>query len=326
MLELWMVAGTALPSPAYREHRAAARNSVIRASLSPGSEVIVAGGGPVLLLTAKLAAMRGFKTTCAVNPQDFKMASSLIHTVEHPECSLPLSFLLVAGPEANSDVIDAAIAKADAAIFAFDSEQTISETMLDFFAPPASKLKHISIMSRSLNGEGMGFFASAAKVAANAEIWAGGPAIESYRAADALTASRAREIGARYTIVRAGTLKGGSVADALNGGAGHSGFLSPLFYQYGQQDVVNWRLLYDCAMLGVTCQKGDVLPGPGFTAALTATSPEGGPGDSHRGAVAAALVAALCFDAAANCDFSIGSAKHNAPPTDEEWGALFAKA
>lgn len=280
----------------------------------------------MLLLTAKLAAMRGFKTTCAVNPQDLEMASSLIHTSSHPEGSLPLSFLLIAGPEANSDAIDAAIAQADAVIFAFDSEQTISETVLNVFAPPESKLKHISIMSRSLNGEGMGFFASAAKVAANAEIWAGGPAVERYRAADALTTSRAREIGARYTIIRAGTLKGGAVAEALDGGSGHAGFLSPRFYKYGQQDVVNWRLLYDCAMLGVTCRKGDVLPGPGFTAALRATSPEGGAGDSHRGAVAAALVSALCCNAAADSDFSIGSVKRDAFPTDEEWGALFANA
>ena len=39
--------------------------------------------------------------------------------------------------------------------------------------------------------------------------------------------------------------------------------------------------------------KGDTLPGPGFTAALTATSETGGAGDSHRGAVATALVQAM---------------------------------
>ena len=29
------------------------------------------------------------------------------------------------------------------------------------------------------------------------------------------------------------------------------------------QDVVNWRMLFDCDTLGVVLKKGDVLPGPG---------------------------------------------------------------
>jgi len=107
----------------------------------------------------------------------------------------------------------------------------------------------------------MGFFPNAAKIAANSEIWAGGRAAEAYKEADALVASRAQQIGARYTIVRAGTLKGGAVGDALEGGSGCPAYLSTKLYDYGQKDIVNWRLLYDCSMLGVTCDRGDVLPG-----------------------------------------------------------------
>ena len=29
------------------------------------------------------------------------------------------------------------------------------------------------------------------------------------------------------------------------------------------QDVVNWRMLFDCDTLGVVLKRGDVLPGPG---------------------------------------------------------------
>ena len=55
-----------------------------------------------------------------------------------------------------------------------------------------------------------------------------------------------------HTIIRAGTLKGGAVGDSLTGdGGGESSFLNPFFYTLGQQDVVNWRLLYDCDVLGV---------------------------------------------------------------------------
>lgn len=169
--------------------------------------------------------------------------------------------------------------------------------------------------------------ANAAKIAANSEIWAANSgAVQAYRATDEMVIRRAKEVGAKYTIVRAGTLKGGAVGDSLAGGSGCPSFLNTKFYDLGQQDIVNWRLLYDCAMMGVSLQKGDVLPGPGFTAALTATTPEGGSGDSHRGAVAAALVEALCVDAAANADFSVGSTKEPMPPSEVQWQALFSAA
>ena len=49
----------------------------------------------------------------------------------------------------------------------------LSDAALDIFMPPTgTNFKHVSLMSRHLNGEGMGFFAKAAKVGANAEIWA----------------------------------------------------------------------------------------------------------------------------------------------------------
>ena len=67
--------------------------------------------------------------------------------------------------------------------------------------------------------------------------------------------------------------------------------------------LVHRRLLYDCSALKVKLVRGDTLPGPGFTAALTATDKVGA-GDSHRGAVAAALVEALRSPDAANRDYS----------------------
>ena len=62
--------------------------------------------------------------------------------------------------------------------------------------------------------------------------------------------------------------------------------------------------MYDCENLAVGLTRGDTLPGPGKTAVFTATD-RLGPGDSHRGAVAASLVEALRSPAAANLDFSI---------------------
>ena len=99
-----------------------------------------------------------------------------------------------------------------------------------------------------------------------------------------------------------------------------------VFYKLGQQDVVNWRMLFDCDTLGVVLKKGDVLPGPGFKAAFGATSPEACEGDSGRGGVANALVEALRCEAAADADFGVATATGRASPTPEEWKQLFAKA
>ena len=111
--------------------------------------------------------------------------------------------------------------------------------------------------------------------------------------------------GAEYTVIRAGTLKGGATGISLDESVdeadrnGEPTFLTPAFYKLGTQDVANWRLVYDCSALGVNLVAGDTLPGPGASAVFTATDKVGA-GDSHRGAVAAALVEALRSPAAAS--------------------------
>ena len=70
---------------------------------------------------------------------------------------------------------------------------------------------------------------------------------------------------------------------------------------------------------------GDTLPGPGLWAATTATA-KLGPGDSHRGAVAAGLVEALRSPEAAGRDFSVKAAEGRQFPTDDEWARMFRDA
>ena len=216
----------------------------------------------------------------------------------------------------------------DGLIVAFDGEQGLPEGPMNVFMPDAgSKLKHVSLMSRYLNGKGMGFTVNAAKIAANAEIWAGSKAAkEMYQGVEQRVTRRAAELGASYTIIRAGTLKGGGQGDTTaEDGGGEKTFLDPYFYTLGQQDLVNWRLLFDCSSLGVELSRGDTLPGPGFTAALTATGL--GDGDSHRGAVATALVEALAAPAAADADFSVKTIEGREFPKGEAtWAKLFEGA
>lgn len=289
--------------------------------LAAGAEVLVVGRGPVMLLAAKTAALKGFSTTCLIGT-DLAMADRLLGDTT----GLDLSLLPVAGESADASKIEQAVTGAKGLILAFDGEEVVTQKALDVFMPSSGQsLQHVSVLSRNLNGAGMGFFASASKAAANREVWAGGAAlVEAYRDMEKRVAARAEEVGAQRTVIRAGTLKGGGCGDPTAGG--DSALLTDALYTIGQQDVVNWRLLFDCDTLGVVMKRGDVMPGPGFTAALTATSPEAHDGDSGRGGVANALVEALRVEAAANADFGVGTAKARASPTPEEWATLFASA
>jgi len=296
--------------------------------ISPGSKVLVVGSGPVCLCAAKLAAVRGFSTTCLVPPGDCELGPGLVS--EGGDLgSLPLTFMPVAGPEASEEAIEAAAASAEGLILAIDNEGAFGKPVLETFLQPSSALKRVAVMSRYLNGEGMGFFASAAKTAANKDVWAANAqAVASYKAMEAEVARMSGAAGVEWTVIRAGTLKGGGSGCSGEEGDERSGepsLLTPAFYELGQQDIVNWRLLYDCSALKVKLVRGDTLPGPGFTAALTATDKVGA-GDSHRGAVAAALVEALRSPDAANRDYSVAAEEGREFPGEKEWSHLFEAA
>jgi len=298
------------------------------AVVTPSAKVVVVGAGPVCICAAKVAALRGFSTTCMVYPADCEQGPGLVN--EGGDISgLPLSFMPIAGPDANEEQIAATAADAEGVIFAVDGTGAFGAPVIETFVKPGTALKRVSVMSRNLNGEGMGFFANAAKFAANKEVWnADEKAVEDYKAMEAAIATSASAAGAEYTVIRAGTLKGGgpgTTGEANDDRSGEPSFLTPAFYALGQQDVVNWRLLYDCAALSVNLVAGDMLPGPGFNAALTATE-RIGPGDSHRGAVATALVEALRSPDAGNRDFAVGAEEGRTFPTEAEWQAMFKKA
>ena len=54
---------------------------------------------------------------------------------------------------------------------AIDGEDTLSDGLVDVVIPDTStKLKRVVVMSRNLNGKGMGPFVAASKAAANAEV------------------------------------------------------------------------------------------------------------------------------------------------------------
>ena len=204
------------PRPAHTVQRAPEARM---ATLEPGAKVLVTGKGPVMLLAAKLAAVQvpplgipasplaasvrlhppppasisvqGFEVCCLLGTEP-QMAEDLIG-----DPSLPLTLLPVQGGSADPVAVEAAVKSASGLIIAFDGEEVLSDAALDIFMPKdGTNFKHVSLLSRHLNGEGMGFFAKAAKVAANAEIWAAPePVVEGFRSMELTVRARAKEVG-----------------------------------------------------------------------------------------------------------------------------------
>ena len=172
-------------------------------TLAASDEIVVCGNGPIMILSAKLAAIKGHPTTLCISPQEITQAPGLIYNDEHhPEGSLPIKLLTIAGPDADADAIEAACASAKGLVVAFDGESVINEAALNVFMPEGGALDRVAVMSRYLNGDGMGFFANAAKIAANSEIWAGGKAIEAYKNMERFVAARAQKIGGARSLRR----------------------------------------------------------------------------------------------------------------------------
>lgn len=156
------------------------------------------------------------------------------------------------------------------------------------------------------------------QVAANPEVWsASSDIVEQYRAYEQTLRDRTRAIGADLTICRAGTLKGGGPGptDSPDVPPNTKFGLSQGFYDLGQQDLVNWRLLFDSRYHGVEVTPGDVMQGPGLGAVFCATSAQVCSGDSSRVAVAACMAAALCHPEDGNLEFGVSTKE--VPSLDE---------
>ena len=131
--------------------------------LAPGATVVVVGGGPIQSLAARLSALRGFSTTVALPEQEMGTAKALIFDDANPEGTLPVKLMAISGPEADSTAIETCVENAEGLIICFDNEQAFMPEQAMKIFTSGGKLKHIALMSRYLNGEGMGFFPNAAK-------------------------------------------------------------------------------------------------------------------------------------------------------------------
>lgn len=288
--------------------------SLHMAIVTPPSTVGVVGSGYVCLLTAKLAASNGYDVWTIYPSGEEENFKQLLGT-------LPDNLQLIAASDDSQ--WGPMLQDSSALLIVVEADSPMDVDTLKYLVNPtrSPNLKRIVAMSRNLNGSDMGFFVSASKRAANAQVWDGSTANE-YRAFETALQQQVRTLqhhDAQYTIVRAGTLKGGA--------CGQDGefdqFLDKHFYAQAQKDIVNWQLLFDCKCRGVVLKKGDCMPGPGAKAVFTATSPDACSGDSGRAGVAEAMVKSLSHQEAGNVDFGIGTAESRTPPGEQEWESLF---
>uniref|UniRef100_A0A7S4J6S8 NAD(P)-binding domain-containing protein n=1 Tax=Odontella aurita TaxID=265563 RepID=A0A7S4J6S8_9STRA len=300
--------------------RAFSTGQLSMATVSPGGEgnVGVVGRGFVSVLVAKLAALRGHNVWMLCPPGQEETITSLIDA----EGNLPSNLELIAS--SDSEGVISRIPSMEALIVAVDDQTVMDEAVMDYVLNKelAGNVKRIVAMSRNLNGKDMGFIVKSAKAAANNEIWDNGAAND-YKAFEAVVERKAKELGAEYTIARAGTLKGGGAGDVGEKDEKPQ-YMTNKFYEMTKKDILTWQLLFDCNVRGVKLTKGDVLPGPGGKAILTAKAVKASAGDTSRCGIADAMVRSLEFESAGNMDFGIGPEDSREPPSDAEWETLFS--
>ena len=284
---------------------------------SDSSVVGVVGRGYVSVLTAKLSALAGYKTWMLYPSGQEETIHDLLGDNDVLNSNLELVD--------SSDVETwqgKHLPQTDALIFAVDADVPLESSVVEYMVTKDStpNLKRVVAMSRNLNGKDLGFLVKASKVSANAEVWDGSSS-QQYKSFEATLQSSCKTCGSDYTIVRAGTLKGGARGVDEEP---YEQFLSKKYYEMTKKDIITWQLLFDCNVRGVTLCKGDVMPGPGGRAIFSATSSDAVAGDSSRCGVAEAMVRSLAVDSACNADFGIGTASSRTPPTDAEWDKLFS--
>ena len=281
------------------------------------STIGTVGNGHLPLLVAKLSALTHGKSWIICPVADLDVMKQLSAMDGYGALPKNLEFV----PASDTDRIENLLGETDAFMLAVDDvDSVVDPNVITYLLDPekAKNLKRVVAMSRNLNGSGMGMLVSASKRAANAQVWDNSNAA-AYRSFEENIKEAAQKCGADWTIVRAGTLKGGACGENNL----FPQYLSESYYELTKNDIVTWQLLFDCNIRGVKLEKGDLLSGPGFKAVFTAVGSEEHEGDSSRCGVAEAMVRSLSVDNAANIDFGVATVASREPPTNEEWTRLF---
>lgn len=282
------------------------------------STIGTVGSGYLPILLAKLAAHRQHGKSWIICPSaDLDTMRQLSDMDGFGESLSNLELV----PASDTDRVEELLGETDALLIATDDvDSVVDPSIIDYLLDPekATKMKRVVAMSRNLNGAGMGMFVTASRKAANAQVWDNANK-DAYLQYETYVQKAAEKLGADWTIVRAGTLKGGATGEDNM----YPQYLSESYYELTKNDIITWQLLFDCSVRGVKLAKGDVMSGPGVRAVFTSVGSGEHEGDSGRCGVAEAMLRSLELDSAANVDFGVGTVASREVPSEQEWGKLF---
>lgn len=162
-------------------------------------------------------------------------------------------------PASDTDRVEELLAETDAMLIATDDvDSVVDPSIIDYLLDPEKvpKMKRVVAMSRNLNGAGMGMFVSASRRAANAQVWDNDNKV-AFGQYEQNIQNAAQKCGADWTIVRAGTLKGGASGENTE----YPQYLHNSYYEMTKSDIITWQLLFDCNVRGVKLARGDVMSG-----------------------------------------------------------------
>ena len=286
---------------------------------SETSTIGTVGSGYLPVLAAKLAAHRGHGKSWIICPNADMDTMKQLSAMDGFGEMLPNLELV---PASDTDRVEELLATTDAMLVATDDvDSVVDPSILNYLINPeyCKQMKRVVAMSRNLNGSGMGMFVTASRKAANSQVWDNSNK-GAYAQYESNVRDAASNVGAEYTIVRAGTLKGGSTGEKSM----YPQYLAESYYELTKTDIITWQLLFDCNVRGVKLAKGDTLSGPGVKAVFTAIGSEVHDGDTGRCGIAEAMVRSLELEGTGNGDFGVGTVLSREIPTEEEWNKMFA--
>lgn len=174
--------------------------------VSDSSTIGTVGNGYISVLLAKLSALAHEKgKSWIVTPAaDVEMMKQLVILDEFGKLPENLEFVAAS----DTDRVEELLRETDALMVAIDDvDSVVDPSVINYLLDPqkVNNLKRVVAMSRNLNGAGMGMLVTASKRAANAQVWDNSNA-NAYRSFETNLKDAAKNCGADWTIVRAGTL------------------------------------------------------------------------------------------------------------------------
>ena len=257
----------------------------------------------LVLLTSKLIAKEGEESYCIVGPKQEGAGRKLMYGTrdEYEDDGQNRAIPISSGGDMQS-----ALTKAETLfLVCYDSpiEESALTTLMNNAGSGLSKVVLLSKMGASVGGGG--FFGGGSKLA------------DGEKSVRSICKSKNLDL----SIVRAGQLKGGGPGEPNANDFGLSvSYYNTLF----ELSEAACTMSHDRFTLGVDCFPGDSVEQPNPLALFgTKTSFDAYPYDTNRINAAMACVMAAKHDKPV--EFSVGSAKAEAPPSQEEWAEILTK-